>query len=87
MQGVERSTYCKDCAEARAASATPVRRGDPGYALKFDRYGEKSVMNKLAPKYLIAAGSCLAAVVMFLAGQEGVGRLLLLSIIPLLYFF
>jgi len=64
-----------------------VRRGDPGYTLKFDRYGEKSVMNKLSPKYLIAAGSCLAAVFMFLAGQEGVGRLLLLSIIPLLYFF
>ena len=45
------------------------------------------VVNKLPPKYLIAAGSFLAVVFLFLAGQEGVGRLVLLSIIPLLYFF
>jgi len=45
------------------------------------------VVNKLPPKYLIAAGSLLAAVFLFLIGQEDVGRLVLLSIIPLLYFF
>ena len=29
-----------NCAEARAAGAAPVRRGDPGYSRKLDRDGD-----------------------------------------------
>jgi len=32
-----RSRPFANCSEARAAGATPVRRGDPGYASKLDR--------------------------------------------------
>lgn len=30
----------RNCAEARAAGAAPVRRGDPGYSPKLDRDGD-----------------------------------------------
>lgn len=30
----------RNCAEARAAGATPVRRGDPGYGRHLDRDGD-----------------------------------------------
>lgn len=30
----------RNCSEARAAGAAPVRRGDPGYSPKFDRDGD-----------------------------------------------
>ncbi|WP_326757294.1 excalibur calcium-binding domain-containing protein [Streptomyces hirsutus] len=33
------SVYYQNCAAARAAGATPVRRGDPGYASHLDRDG------------------------------------------------
>ncbi len=31
------SAYFRNCSEARAAGAAPVRRGDPGYAAHLDR--------------------------------------------------
>lgn len=31
------SVYYKNCSEARAAGAAPVKRGDPGYASHLDR--------------------------------------------------
>ncbi|WP_331713394.1 excalibur calcium-binding domain-containing protein [Noviluteimonas gilva] len=31
------SVYFRNCSEARAAGAAPVRRGDPGYAPHLDR--------------------------------------------------
>jgi len=34
------STHFGSCAEARAAGAAPVRRGDPGFAPKLDRDGD-----------------------------------------------
>ena len=34
------STYYANCSAARAAGATPVRRGDPGYASHLDRDGD-----------------------------------------------
>lgn len=34
------SVYFRNCSEARAAGAAPVRRGDPGYARKLDRDGD-----------------------------------------------
>lgn len=45
------------------------------------------VSPRVPPKYLVAAGSFVAALLMYSAGQEVAGRILLLSIIPLLYFF
>lgn len=33
-------TYFRNCSEARAAGATPVRAGDPGYAPHLDRDGD-----------------------------------------------
>lgn len=30
-------TYYQNCSQARAAGATPVRRGDPGYRAALDR--------------------------------------------------
>jgi hypothetical protein len=35
-----RSTAFANCAEARAAGAAPVRRGDPGYSARLDRDGD-----------------------------------------------
>jgi hypothetical protein len=32
-----RTVYFRNCSEARAAGAAPVRRGDPGYASHLDR--------------------------------------------------
>lgn len=32
-----RTTYYKNCTAARAAGATPIRRGEPGYASHLDR--------------------------------------------------
>ena len=34
------SVYYRNCSEARAAGAAPVRRGDPGYAKHLDRDGD-----------------------------------------------
>lgn len=34
------SVYYKNCAAAKAAGATPVRRGDPGYGKHLDRDGD-----------------------------------------------
>ena len=34
------STSFRNCSEARAAGAAPVRRGDPGYSKKLDRDGD-----------------------------------------------
>lgn len=34
------STVFRNCSEARAAGAAPVRRGDPGYSPKLDRDGD-----------------------------------------------
>lgn len=34
------STPFRNCSEARAAGAAPVRRGDPGYSKKLDRDGD-----------------------------------------------
>lgn len=34
------STFFRNCSEARAAGAAPVRRGDPGYSAKLDRDGD-----------------------------------------------
>lgn len=36
-QGLSRSVHYANCAAARAAGATPVRRGDPGYGPHLDR--------------------------------------------------
>lgn len=33
------SVYYRNCAAARAAGATPVRRGEPGYGRHLDRDG------------------------------------------------
>lgn len=33
-------TYFRNCSEARAAGAAPVRTGDPGYAPHLDRDGD-----------------------------------------------
>lgn len=34
------SAYYRNCSEARAAGAAPVREGDPGYSRKLDRDGD-----------------------------------------------
>jgi hypothetical protein len=34
------STYYRNCSEARAAGAAPVRAGDPGYGRHLDRDGD-----------------------------------------------
>lgn len=34
------TTYFKNCSEAKAAGAAPVRRGDPGYGKHLDRDGD-----------------------------------------------
>jgi hypothetical protein len=33
-------TYFRNCSEARAAGAAPIRAGQPGYSLKLDRDGD-----------------------------------------------
>lgn len=38
--GARRDRPFANCAEARAAGAAPVRRGQPGYAPKLDRDGD-----------------------------------------------
>ncbi|WP_083671917.1 excalibur calcium-binding domain-containing protein [Sphingomonas montana] len=34
------ATSFRNCSEARAAGAAPVRSGDPGYSRKLDRDGD-----------------------------------------------
>ncbi|WP_367891442.1 excalibur calcium-binding domain-containing protein [Asticcacaulis sp. ZE23SCel15] len=34
------SSYYRNCSEARAAGAAPIRRGEPGYSGKLDRDGD-----------------------------------------------
>ena len=40
IQPVAGSVHYRNCSEARAAGAAPVRRGDPGYGSHLDRDGD-----------------------------------------------